>query len=464
MRDFAERFKDFWKDFKKEKIGLAGLIFLVLLIVIIIFEPLFLTFKDVDGNWHNISYWEDNPSSAPPVWSEIFSTSKSARTEHLSEPVITEEDSEHFGKVKVYSFKYNYKYDKNPNNIIFRAELTGNVVMNMSAVRPDGNIIELGSFQKNGMSNYNCRFTVLTDSRSTMQQFAQSYGASPTSGNATAVNLLFSQSSKTMYRDKKPLKGEYFFKFSIPLDTVNDSLNKIENLRIIVPGGVSGILGTDLNKRDVFSGLIAGLKWALFIGLVASIITVVVGVFYGIISAYFGGKVDTSMMFLFEIVVSVPVLPVLIVVSSIFKPSIWIIIFAMILFNWVGTVKTVRSMALQIKEETYIEAAKALGAGKWRIIFKHIAPILLPYSFAIMAQSVPGAILFESSLSLLGLGDPTIITWGQILHDAQSLGATLNGLWWWIIPPGLCISFLGMIFAFLGFAMDKILHPKLKTR
>jgi len=170
------------------------------------------------------------------------------------------------------------------------------------------------------------------------------------------------------------------------------------------------------------------------------------------------------MSFIFEVFVSMPMLPILIVLSATFKPSIWIIIGAMIVFYWVGPVKTVRSMALQIKEETYIEAAKALGAGKWRIIFKHMAPILLPYSFANMALSVPGAIVAESSLSLLGLGDPSIISWGQILHDAQLSGATLNGLWWWIVPPGLFIAVMGMTFAFLGFAMDKILHPKLRTR
>ena len=91
-------------------------------------------------------------------------------------------------------------------------------------------------------------------------------------------------------------------------------------------------------------------------------------------------------------------------------------------------------------------------------------PILIPFSFANMALSVPGAILYEASVSLLGLGDATMVTWGQILHDALSGGAVLSGLWWWVVPPGLLIAILGMTFAFLGFAMDRILHPKLRTR
>jgi len=121
-------------------------------------------------------------------------------------------------------------------------------------------------------------------------------------------------------------------------------------------------------------------------------------------------------------------------------------------------------MGLQIKEETYIEAAHAFGASSSRIVFKHMIPILIPYSFASMALYVPRAIVYEASISLLGLGDSTIVTWGQILHDALTGGAVLNGLWWWVIPPGLFIALMGMTFAFIGFAMDKILHPKLRTR
>jgi len=167
---------------------------------------------------------------------------------------------------------------------------------------------------------------------------------------------------------------------------------------------------------------------------------------------------------IFEVFVSVPLLPVLIVLSAVFEPSIWTMVIMMSAFFWTGSVKTVRSMALQIKEETYIEASQALGASNFRIIFKHMVPLLIPYSFSAMALFIPRAVVYEASISLLGLGDATIVTWGQILSDALNSGAVLNGLWWWVVPPGLSIALMGMAFAFLGFAMDKILHPKLRTR
>jgi peptide/nickel transport system permease protein len=166
----------------------------------------------------------------------------------------------------------------------------------------------------------------------------------------------------------------------------------------------------------------------------------------------------------YEIFVSIPLLPILIVLSAVFKPSIWIMITMMCIFFWVGPVKTVRSIALQLKENAYIEAAHGLGASHRRILFKHMIPQLVPYAFASMALAVPGAITYEASISLIGLGDATVVTWGQILFDAYSSGAVLQGIWWWIVPPGLAIALMGMTFAFIGFAMDTILNPKLKTR
>jgi len=184
-----------------------------------------------------------------------------------------------------------------------------------------------------------------------------------------------------MAKEFKPLKGTYkLIAKAMLLDPENSS---VEEPYIVVTGSVSGILGTDDSKRDLFSGLIAGLKWALLIGFLTSAISVLIGVMYGIISAYFGGAVDSVMQFVYQIVNSMPVLPVLIVISAIFKPNIYMLILVMVLFFWTGSVMTVRSMALQIKEETYIEAAKALGAKKSRIILQtYGAPFSSPYSFA----------------------------------------------------------------------------------
>lgn len=469
LKDFTYRLGEFWRDFRKETSGLVGLGILAIALVVVIFEPLFLPFKDVNGNWRDITYWEDNPPAAPPAWTNAFAKEKKARTAWLDEPKIEDVEVAEYGAVKEYAFSYRYSYDKAPLDIIMHAVGTGTVFMNLSLERPDGVEVPLGQFYQDNLDADPIRFSIDADAASAVYEFAKAKAseeaiAASDSSSVKPTAILFAEAGADMLSAKKPLKGDYVFRARIPASLFENGAEPIAEPRLVVSGGVSGILGTDTQKRDIFSGVVAGLKWALFIGFVTSVVSVLIGVMFGIVSAYMGGFTDTAMSFIFEIFVSIPVLPILIVMSAIFKPSIWIIIATLIVFSWVGPVKTVRSMALQIKEETYIEAAKALGAGRLRIILRHMAPLLLPYSFANMALSVPGTIVFEASLSLLGLGDPSIITWGQILHDAQLSGATLNGLWWWIVPPGLLIAVMGMTFAFLGFAMDKILHPKLRTR
>jgi peptide/nickel transport system permease protein len=108
----------------------------------------------------------------------------------------------------------------------------------------------------------------------------------------------------------------------------------------------------------------------------------------------------------------------------------------------------------------YVEASKLMGQSDSKIIFRHIIPQLLPLTFATIAISVPGAILGEATLSFLGLSDPSIPTWGQILHDANSASAASRGLWWWIVPPGLMIALTGLAFVLIGNALDAIVNPR----
>jgi peptide/nickel transport system permease protein len=234
-------------------------------------------------------------------------------------------------------------------------------------------------------------------------------------------------------------------------------------MRVDVLGKSHGLLGTDAYRRDLWSGLVAGVKWALMIGLFTALLAVLIGVLFGITSAYFGGKTDAMMQRIYEVLVSIPLLPLLIVLAAVFQPNIWVMIILMCAFFWTGSQKTVRAIALQIKEETFIEASKGFGASSRWVIFKHMFPLLLPYSLAQMALMVPSAIVYEASVSFLGLGDPTIVSWGQILHDAFTGGAVVNGLWWWAVPPGIAIAVVGSTFALLGFALDTIIAPRLRT-
>jgi len=467
IADAKYRFLEFWDEFRKEKSGLIGLAILILSLLVVIFEPLILPWKEVNSKWRSIDYWQDNSANAPPAWTNLFSKLKAPVTAKIENGTREESDLEGGIKLVTYTFLYPYAADKAPLDIIFHMTGHGDIPFQIEIERPDGQALALTQRFEQGLNGQDIRISIDNDGRETAFSFLKSIESQEAlerySGKSIrTADILFNVAKPGMVTAFSPLKGTY--KLMVKAMLLDPENSDIQKPYAVVTGSVSGILGTDDSKRDLFSGLVAGLKWALIIGLLTSAISVLIGVMYGIVSAYFGGAVDSVMQFIYQIINSIPVLPVLIVISAIFKPNIYMLIAVMVLFFWTGSVMTVRSMALQIKEETYIEAAKALGAKKSRIIFKHMVPILIPYSFASMALSVPSAIVYESSVSLLGLGDATIVTWGQILHDAMQGAAILKGIWWWIMPPGLLIAIMGMTFAFVGFSMDKILHPKLKTR
>lgn len=464
-KEAKESFKDFWSEFKQVKSGIVGLIFLVLFILAMVFEPMLIPFPEAGKRWRDITYWEDNPKAAPPAWINLFVRDKRAVSEIIEDAEIEEQKAGPL-LIKKATFTYDYEADIAPSDVVLHANGTGNPTIIVTFERPDGESIDL---VRQGFSLGNggtARISIDKSGKNDVFQFVSDIESRENLSGVSkslikSTDVLFSEAEEGMLRSPEALKGKYKIITTYILPTDKDT---ITDEYLSISGRVYGILGTDNTKRDLWSGVISGIKWAMLIGLLTAFVSVGIGVVYGVISAYYGGWIDAIMQRIFEVFVSVPLLPVLIVMSAVFKPSIWTLILMMCAFYWVGPVKTVRSIGMQIKEETYIEASKALGARNRRLIFKHMVPLLIPYSFASMALYVPRAIVVEASISLLGLGDATIVTWGQILQGALSGGAVLNGLWWWVVPPGLMIAFMGMTFAFVGFAMDKILHPKLRTR
>ena len=453
----------FWNEFRQVKSGILSLGLLCLFVLTMFVEPNIIPFPEAHRRWRDITYWQDNPRSTPPVWINWLASKKRAHSVEIRNYSSSEAQA---GKMRVIraGFTYPYADDIPPGDLIFHCRYTGSPVITLSLERPDGKKLNLFKKSLSNGAGTDVRISVDKDARGEAYNFGVRYERAENRSDrdmVTPTRILFAMAKEGIFRRPEALKGSYTLTAEIILPKEQD---RVAELYLSLLGSVSGVLGTDNSRRDIWSGVVAGVKWALLIGLLTAVVAVSIGVIYGVMSAYWGGWVDSLLQRIFEIFVSIPLLPLLIVLSAIFKPSLWTLIIMMSGFFWVGPVKTVRSIGLQIKEETYIEASRAFGASSLRIIFKHIVPLLVPYAFASMALYVPGAIVYESTISLLGLGDSTIVTWGQILHDALTGGAVLNGQWWWVIPPGLAIALMGMTFAFIGFAMDKILHPKLRTR
>jgi peptide/nickel transport system permease protein len=221
-------------------------------------------------------------------------------------------------------------------------------------------------------------------------------------------------------------------------------------------------LGTDLIGHDVLSQVAFGTRTALIVGFAAAFFTIIIGMIIGLVSGYFGGRIDSVLMRFTDVVLVIPFLPFIIVLAAVLGPSIWNIIILIALLGWGSVARVIRSEVLSLKERPFIESARVTGASNVRIMFRHIAPNVLPLAFLYMTFIVSSAILTEAALSFIGLGDFTQPSWGIMLYYIQQSN-TLS-YWWLLWPPGLCIAFLSMGFYLVGRAFEQIVNPRLRRR
>ena len=442
------------REFVKSKVGLIGIGILVSLIILSMVSAITIpveTFKQ----WNNPSSWISYPKTSVPVWVNYFAAEKIPEHLILNNPItITKDD---VISLASNQFGIQYNYDDFPSDFIyeFDVEYSGSHLLQISVIRPDQSEILLLS-------------KTLPYSDTIITHHEQIFSADSSIKKNIQIHFseieLYNQSISSedmIFADKNGnlLKGDYVFLMNIY--GVDEKVT-VTNSQLIVGGKAYGLMGTDELRRDLIVGLLWGTPLALFIGIAVAIGSVIAGLIYGVYSGFKGKKPDEVMMSFNDVIYALPALPFLIILAVTISNSIFLLVGFLMIFGWVCVSKVSRSMAIQIKTRQYVEASQMMGQKNSRIVFKHIIPQLLPYTFASIAISVPAAITTEAGLSFLGLGDPTFPTWGQILHDANTYGAAARGMWWWIAPPGIMIAITGLAFVFIGNALDAIINPKLK--
>lgn len=229
------------------------------------------------------------------------------------------------------------------------------------------------------------------------------------------------------------------------------------------------LLGADINGRDVFSRLLFGGRISMTIGFLALFVLFPIGLLYGGIAGYFGGKVDVIMMRFAEAVMSIPSFYLLIILASILPSGMtsvqrfMLIVIILALIGWAGFARVVRGMVLSVKNQEFVQAAKSIGASRLRIIVKHILPQTTSFVIVAMTLSVPSYILSESGLSFLGLGiQQPDASWGNMLKEAQEYTNIIYRPW--LLTPGFLIFVAVLAFNLIGDTIRDVLDPKSKVR
>lgn len=219
--------------------------------------------------------------------------------------------------------------------------------------------------------------------------------------------------------------------------------------------------GTTAFGTDVFSQFILGFRVALMVGVIGALAVGLISTLFGVVSGYFGGIVDDVLMRITDVALSIPTLPFAIVAVGLLGPSINNIILVITLLFWRNGARIIRSAVLTERERVYVKWARAAGASHLHVILRHILPNVFRVVFLWITMSVAFAILTEASLSFIGLGDPSVVSWGQMLNTAFSSG-NLRNAWWWVVPPSIALVMLISALYLIGRAFEEQANPRLR--
>ena len=257
-----------------------------------------------------------------------------------------------------------------------------------------------------------------------------------------------------------------------PLQTVTTA----SGAHIEPPSGHE-ILGTDSLGRSVLNLTVWGTRVSMVIGLLATIVTIVVGAVVGIVSGYFGGWIDAVLMRITDLFLVLPTFVLALILAPIIleivgsdaeifgiRITLVVIVVVIGLTSWASTARVVRSQVLSLKERAFVDRARVIGSTGAHIMRRHLLPNVVNLIIANTVLTFAGAVLTETTLSFIGLGDPFQPSWGQILNDAEVAGAPGLGAWWWVLGPSTCIVLVVLAFTLVGNALDEILNPRLQGR
>jgi peptide/nickel transport system permease protein len=448
------RLKDTLKELLRYPSAVIGLTIILLLFALAIYAVVTIPYSEAVRLWRGgkdlstgLDIWYRNPKYAPPVWVNLFRSNKLPETMVLSTAEGTAQKEVVTGTVNTITmtFPFEYEADSFPADMIVYFDATYKEKkphVSMSWTKPDGTVIRIADMSVETGQTYS---------------FSQDPKLERKLGGVSPVKALFAVDPKA-----QPLvveKGQYQLQilgFTFEPDSDLDA-------ELVIYGQLAGMFGTDHLRRDLGVALLWGTPVALAFGLLAALGTTITTMAIAAIATWYGGWLDSLIQRITQVNMVLPFLPILIMIGVFYSRSIFVILGATIALSIFGaSIITYRSIFMQTKEAAYIDAARAYGAGNWRIIFSYLTPRIIPMMIPALVIGIPAYVFLEASLAVLGLGDPSLPTWGKVISDAQANGALYQGLYYWVLEPAVLLIIAGMAFALLGFSLDRIFNPRLR--
>jgi len=444
-----KRFKDALQQIKKYPSAIFGLVVVLILFVSAFAVIIKIPYREAISQWRaGEEVWGKNPRNVPPIWYNWFRSDKLVESLDMQEGddgvTITEEVTEGGTPIKTTTFAFDYQYNRFPQDLVLYFKSTFDQkkpFVTIKMLTPDDREIKIGSFAVGATHTY----PILQDAKLKKRLG----GVDPN------IGLFIHPDSEVQV----PIKGTY----QLVVEAITFEPDSSIESEFVVHGQVFGWAGTDHRRRDLTLPLLWGIPIALSFGLLAALGTSALTMIIAAIGTWYGGVVDGIIQRLTEINMVLPFLSILIMVGTFYSRSIWTILGAAIALSiFTGGIKSYRAMFMQVRESTYIEAAKAYGANDSRIVFQYLVPRIIPMLIPQLVLSVPAFVFLEATLAVLGLGDPVLPSWGKTINDAYVNAALYRGWYYWILEPAVLLMITGLGFASLGFALDRIFNPRLR--
>jgi peptide/nickel transport system permease protein len=462
LRGSRERSGLFFQELRRYPSAIFGLTVIVILLAGSIYAVVALPYQEYGQayEWNRMTGFSLTPRTAMPSWVNLFN-SPSLLSTHImkeggSEASVSTRTLENGWVEKTTTFTFEYSYKESPSEIFLYLDpkySERSPFVSMEWTYPDGRTLKLRDKAVSATTSYDFEAglnpTQILNQNLEWKKWFVNTGQYPT----PAFNLLFATPDSSQFILQR---GTY------KLTVMSLLFEKGSDVQpqLVLLGQVYGLAGTDYARRDLVVPLFWGMPFALFIGLVGTLITTLVAMLLPAIGVWYGGWVDNLIQRLTEINMVLPSLPIAVLTNVLFGWDIWVILGIIVVLNTFGSpIKTLRSAFLQAKEAPYIEAARSYGASDFRIITRYLVPRILPVLIPLLITQVPSFIFLEATLGFFNIKS-NYPSWGRIIYEGLTRGA-LYGSPFWVLEPISLLLLTSLAFALLGSALERILNPRI---